>query len=90
MWTFNLIQESVASWTQLNGILVRGGVRAGVEQLPDWLDAAYTVFHELLGPSQNEWTAFESRLKRAPKGVAVSRSQVKMSSRADLLAFAAD
>lgn len=89
-WTYNLIQESLGSWTQLNGILVRAGVRAGVEELPDWLDSAYTVFHEMLGSSQNEWTAFQSRLRRAPKGVAVTRSQVKMSTRADLLAFAAN
>jgi hypothetical protein len=90
MWTYNLIQECLGSWTELNGLLVRAGVRASVEGMPDWVDAAYTVFHDLLGPDQNKWTAFEGRLRRTPKGLNVAKSAVRMSTRADLLAFAAD
>lgn len=85
-WALNLIKESVGSWTHLNGKLVREGVRASSTSLPDWLDAAWTVFVELL--DKNERKAFENRLRAIP---AIDGAvKPRMSTRSDLMAFASD
>lgn len=84
-WTLNLIKEIQDSWTQLNGKLVREGVRADKTGLSDYLDAAYTLFAELL--PEKEKKAFETRLRRLPAG---GFAKPRMSSREDLLAFAKD
>lgn len=85
-WSLNLIQEVQASWTQINGRLVREGVRADRVSLPDFLDAAYTLFAQLL--PEKDFKAFETRLRKIPAGGMSSKP--RMSSRADLLAFAKD
>jgi hypothetical protein len=85
-WTLNMIKEIQAAWTHLNGKLVREGVRATETDLDDYLDAAYTMFAELL--KEKEFKAFETRLRRIPGGSLSIRP--RMSSRQDLLAFAKD
>lgn len=86
-WTYNLIKECAASWPYLNGMLVRQGVHAGSETLPDWLDAAYTLLRELM--DEKERKALDVRLRQVPKGLTVA-VRPAMSSRAELLAFGAD
>lgn len=85
-WTLNLVREITSAWTHLNGKLVREGVRANRTSLDDYLDAAYTMFAELL--KEKEFKAFETRLRRIPAGAHLVKP--RMSSRADLLAFAKD
>lgn len=85
-WTRNLIKESVESWTHLNGKLVREGVLASSTSLPDWLDAAWTMFVELYDDKGRK--AFENRLRAIP--LVAGAVKPKMSSRSDLMAFAAD
>lgn len=85
-WTLNLIKEINASWTQINGLLVREGVRATRVDLDDYLDAAYTLFAEKL--PEKDFKAFETRLRRIPAGSFAMKP--RMSSRADLMAFAKD
>lgn len=84
-WSANLITEIQQSWTHLNGLLVREGVRSSSTSLSDYLDAAYTL---LLGKLDAEKTkALDTRLRRLPSGLII---KPKMSSRADLVAFARD
>lgn len=85
-WTLNMIKEIQGSWTHLNGKLVREGVRAETESLSNYLDAAYTLFAQLL--PEKEFKAFETRLRRLPAGGFSSKP--RMSTRADLMAFAKD
>ena len=85
-WAHNMIKESVGSWTHLNGKLVREGVRASDTSLPDWLDAAWTVFMELF--DKKEQMSFQNRLRSIP--ATGDMVQPRMSSRADLMSFAAD
>ena len=87
-WTYNLIHECLGAWQQINGMLIRQGVRVENERLSDWLDAAYTLIRELLGQDKEALTAFETRLKSVPKD-ALGTMTPKMSSRAALLEFAA-
>lgn len=87
-WTYNLIHECLGAWQQINGMLIRQGVRSENERLSDWLDAAYTLIRELLGQDKEALTAFETRLKSVPKD-ALGTVTPKMSSRAALLEFAA-
>jgi hypothetical protein len=84
-WAYNLIKECWGSWPYLNGMLVRQGVRADREPLADWLDAAYTLLRELL--DEKARLALESRLRQVPRGV---KARPVMSSRQDLMGFAAD
>lgn len=84
-WTINMIKEIQGSWTHLNGLLTRQGVSASRSTLPDYLDAAYTLFEEKLG--ENEFKAFETRLRKIPGGLSI---RPKFSTRQDLLAFAKD
>ena len=86
-WTYNLITECLGSWGVVNGMLIRQGVRADRERLSDWLDAAYTLIRELIH-EKKELTAFETRLRSVPRD-ALGTMTPKMSSRDDLLAFAA-
>jgi hypothetical protein len=86
-WAYNLIKESYKSWTHLNGKLVREGVRADRTPLPDWLDASYTMFHELLH-EEAALKAFDMRLRQVP--ASSGAVAVAMSSKTDLMAFAAD
>jgi hypothetical protein len=83
-WAHNMINEAVGSWTSLNGRLVREGVRAATETLPDWLDAAYTFVSEHL--EEKERNTFQARLSLPPKNIGVAASS--MSNRAALEAFA--
>ena len=85
-WALNLIKEAHQSWTYINGKLVREGVRADETSLSDWLDAAFTLFTELYRQDKNAQKAFEMRLRQIPAG----SGKARMSSRADLMAFAAD
>lgn len=82
-WTLNLIKEIQGSWTHINGLLVRDGVRASRTSLDDYLDAAYTVFLEKLGEKESK--AFETRLRKIPGGFS---SKPRMSGASDLKAFA--
>lgn len=86
-WTYNLITECLGSWQIVNGMLIRQGVRADRENLADWLDAAYTMIRELIH-EEKALTAFETRLRSVPKD-ALGTMTPRMSSRADLLEFAA-
>lgn len=83
-WSLNMVKEIQGSWTHLNGKLVREGVRADRTGLADYLDAAYTMFAELL--KEKDFKAFETRLRRIPAGSFTARP--RMSSRAELMAFA--
>ena len=85
-WTLNMIKEIQESWTHVNGKLVREGVRADTENLGNYLDAAYTLFAQIL--PEKEFKAFETRLRRLPAGGFSGKP--RMSSRADLMAFAKD
>lgn len=85
-WALNLIREIQGSWTHLNGLMVRDGVLASQVSLSNYLDAAYTVFGEKLKP--DDFKAFETRLRRIP-GTGFS-SRPRMSSREELMGFAAD
>jgi hypothetical protein len=86
-WTYNLIDECLQSWTQVNGLLVRQGVWADRTSLPDWLDAAFTQILELYH-DKKERTAFETRLRKVPKD-ALGTVKPKFSDRNALMAFAA-
>lgn len=86
-WSLNMIKEIQESWTQINGKLVRDGVIADRTSLSDYLDAAYTLFAQLL--PEKDFKAFETRLRRIPAG-SYAVAKPRMSSRADLLAFAKD
>lgn len=83
-WTQNLIKELEGSWTQVNGMLVRQGVRADSTSLPDYLDAVYTLFTEKLDAEGAK--AFEARLRKLTGTI----SKPRMSGRAELLGFAKD
>lgn len=85
-WTLNLVKEIQDAWTHLNGVLVRHGVRADSTSFPDYLDAAYTTFAELLKPDAFE--ALNTRLRRIPGGMVMVKP--RMSSREDLVKFAKD
>ena len=86
-WSLNMIKEIRDSWTYLNGLLVRQGVRADQVNLDDYLDAAYTVFQEKL--PGDDLKAFNTRLRKIPAGVG-EPAKPRMSSRADLMQFAKD
>lgn len=86
-WVLNLIQECWENWTQVNGILVRQGVRADEEGLTDWLDAAYSMLMERLDGKGRD--ALNMRLMKTPQGVAALVTP-PMSTRDDLMAFARD
>lgn len=86
-WTYNLIHESLESWSFINGLLVRQGIWADRTSLPDWLDAAFTQFLELYQEKKAR-TAFETRLRRIPKD-ALGTVKPRFSSREELLGFAA-
>lgn len=80
-----MIKEIEGSWTHLNGLLVREGVRATRTGLADYLDAAYTL---MLNKFDEEKTkALDSRLRRLPSGLI---AKPKMSGRAELMKFARD
>lgn len=85
-WTLNLVKEIQKSWTHLNGLLVRQGVRADILGFSDYLDCAYTQFAEILKP--DDFTAFDTRLRKIPGGMIMSKP--RMSSRDDLMKFAKD
>lgn len=89
-WHFalNLIKEIQGSWTHLNGLLVREGVRSGKENLADYLDAAYTVFQQRLDPDALK--AFDARMRKIPTGSGAAYVKPAMSTRDQLLAFAKD
>ena len=84
-WAHNLIKEIDGSWTWLNGLLVREGVRADQTGLSDYLDAAFTLFSEKLKP--DDFKAMETRLRKLPSGII---TKPRMSSRDDLMKFAKD
>jgi hypothetical protein len=84
-WTHNLINEAVSSWNGVNGKLVRQGVRASDESLPDWLDAAFTLMSEVM--SEDDRATFHGRLILPPKNIKIAQSNA--STRAALMAFAA-
>lgn len=84
-WAANMIKEIEGSWTHLNGLLVREGVLATRTSLADYLDAAYTVF--LSKYDADKTKALDTRLRKLPSGMI---AKPKMSSRADLMAFAKD
>ncbi len=86
-WTLNLIQECWGAWTQINGNLVREGVRADDTDLADWLDAAYSMLLERLDKAGRE--ALNLRLQKTPQGV-TNLITPPMSTRDDLMAFARD
>lgn len=86
IWSYNLIRECIASWTHINGGLLRQGVDSSKLDLSDWLDAAYSFFDEHL--STQDKAGFQARLKMMPKGMTGVRPA--MSSRQELLAFAMD
>lgn len=85
-WAYNMIQEASGCWTHLNGMLVRQGVRAGSELLPDWLDAAYTLLRETKDDKGR--TALDTALSRTPKFAVDAGITPRMSGRDELLAFA--
>lgn len=89
-WHFalNLVKEVQGSWTHLNGLLVREGVRSDRVSLADYLDAAYTVFQEKL--DKDNLKAFDARLRKMPSGAGTLYSKPAMSTRDQLLAFAKD
>lgn len=84
-WSVNLVKEIQGSWTHLNGLLVREGVRADSTSLPDYLDAAYSMFLSKYDADRTK--AFETRLRKLPSGLI---AKPRMSSRADLIAFGKD
>lgn len=84
-WSYNLINETVDSWNAVNGRLVRQGVRAGEENLTDWLDAAFTLMSELM--KEDDRVTFQGRLLLPPKNLKIAQSNT--STRAALMAFAA-
>jgi hypothetical protein len=86
-WAGNLIDEALQSWPYINGMLVRQGVRAHKTSLADWLDACYTLLRETY--DKDGRAALDTRLRRMPRGVA-GTFRPKMSSRSELMAFAAD
>jgi hypothetical protein len=85
-WTCNLIGKIVGSWTYVNGMLIREGVKASEHSLPDWLDAAYTRLWE--GCDDQGRVAFETELMIPPAGVRVAATLAEQKRGA--LAFAAD
>lgn len=85
-WALNMVKEIQGAWTHLNGKLVREGVHATRESFGDYLDAAYTMFAELL--PKKDFVAFETRLRKLPTGQFASKP--RMSTREDLIAFAKD
>ena len=88
-WTYNLIDEAWKSWPHVNGNLLRQGVNSSEVTLADWVDAAFS-FLATLGSEQDQ-AAFDARLRRIPRDAQGSVVSVpRMSSRAELLAFAAD
>lgn len=87
LWSLNLIQECWDAWIQVNGILVREGVRADQENLADWLDAAYSLLVERTDKAGRE--ALDLRLRKTPKGVS-HLIVPPMSTREDLMSFARD
>lgn len=86
-WVANFANEALASWPFLNGPMVRAGVRADATKFADWIDAAYSWLAESLVKKDKE--ALDNRLRRLPKGVA-GTAKPRMSTRAELLAFAKD
>lgn len=87
-WAYNMIQSAAQSWPQVNGLLVRQGVRADSESLHNWIDACYTLIMER--KSDDEKATFDNILTRTPKFAIAAGVKPRMSSRAELLAFAAD
>lgn len=87
-WTLNFVNEVKKSWPYLNGKLVREGVRADQTRFMDWIDAAYTLLLELTPEKERE--ALDRRLRRIPAGSAGTMPRPRMSTRAELLAFAKD
>ena len=87
LWSLNLIQECWDAWIQVNGNLVREGVRADDTDLADWLDAAYSMLLERLDKAGRE--ALNLRLQKTPQGVSHLVTP-PMSTRGDLMAFARD
>lgn len=87
-WTLNFVNEVKKSWPYLNGKLVREGVRADRTRFPDWIDAAYTLLLELTSEKDRE--PLDRRLRKVPAGMAGAVTRPRMSTRAELLAFAKD
>lgn len=83
---WNLMRLSRGIWLWLNGALVRQGVRASDESLPDWLNAAYTVLYE--SKDEKGRMAFETELTMPPKGEHLVVSAAAQ--RRAAMAFAAD
>lgn len=85
-WTLNLARKSLGSWMYINGILLRQNVDAKRMELPDWLDACYTMLWQ--GCDEQAQIKLDLQLCLPPRGVAIHRSSDQV--RADLAAFAAD
>ena len=82
-WAYNLIGEARSGWIVVNGRLMLAGISAHDTNIADWLDAAFVSIMMSLDESGQK--RLESRLRKIPAGVA---ARPKMSSKADLLAFA--
>lgn len=87
-WAYNMIETAAQSWPHVNGLLVREGVRADAESLHNWLDACYTLILER--KNEEDRVAFENSLTRVPRFAIAAGVKPRMSSRAELMAFAAD
>jgi len=88
-WAVNLTNEALKSWPYVNGMLIRQGVRTDSTEFADWLDAAFTLLREVLDKDARK--AFEARLRIVPRGaVGAGSPRPVMSTRADLVMFAAD
>lgn len=85
-WAWNLSKRALGGWIYINGILVRQGVDAKKMDLPDWLDACYTMLWQ--GCDEEHQMKLDMELGARPAGVAIRRTREQI--RAEMAAFAAD
>lgn len=83
-WTLNLSRKAISAWAQVNGILVRQGVRTESIGLPDWLDACYSMLWER--GDENQKAALDAELSIVPAGMRVRGKAARQM----LAAFQAD
>lgn len=74
-WTVNLVRKVMGTWMHLNGMLVRQGVYCDRTNLPDWLDACYTLIWER--GDEKAQAALEMELSIPPLGVKPSTAQTR-------------
>lgn len=68
-WTVNLARKALGTWIYTNGILLRESCHSKELALPDWLDAAYTLWWQ--HASEEQRIKLDLELSMPPKGSAV-------------------